>query len=293
MDMKWLRRLVMGKSLDLRLKNALSRRDSQAAADALKAGADPEVDHWGETGMRLATRNGDLELARVMLRAGAKVSDIKGGDSLVWLAAKGGHAGILGALLDAGADPNGGADHFTSALFEACRIKSVECVKILASKGADSGPRADRDGCVYEACARGNAEIAMALLECGVSPDRGMLGRNCGHAMAKSEHLSVEVAKALMDSGVDFEEPDEEGSSAVDFLHDWVDAAREFSLGMQSSRVYNLWMMDVDVPDRDPVEGERIVGAIVAEIEARKIRSGMEPGGREESAKRVGNPARL
>ena len=103
--------------------------------------ADPrgvfEVMQGGYTPLLFASRQGDVESARLLLAAGADVNDAAAsGTSALVVAAHSGHGTLAALLLEVGADP-GAADAGYSALHAAVLRADVELVEALLAHGAD------------------------------------------------------------------------------------------------------------------------------------------------------------
>jgi ankyrin repeat protein len=112
----------------------------------LKAGADPNTTlRGGETALMTAARTGKVGPVQLLLDAGARVyaRDRKEQTALMWAAAEG-HAGVVSALLAAGAEfksalPSSG---FTPLLF-AVREGRIEVVRVLLKAGANVNDAVD------------------------------------------------------------------------------------------------------------------------------------------------------
>ncbi len=103
--------------------------------------AKPEGNAWVEQGgftpLLFAARNGNAELARTLLSAGADANDVAtSGASALTVAAHSGHTEVSMVLLQAGADPNAAAAGY-SALHAAILRGDAPLVQALLSKGAD------------------------------------------------------------------------------------------------------------------------------------------------------------
>jgi uncharacterized protein len=95
------------------------------------------IPHGGDTALMFAARNGDLASAKLLVEAGANVSDTDTwGVSATTLAAFSGHGAIARLLLEKGADPNSDKAGFT-ALHCAIMRRDEETVAALLSRGAD------------------------------------------------------------------------------------------------------------------------------------------------------------
>jgi ankyrin repeat protein len=95
------------------------------------------IPHGGDTALMFAARNGDFASAKLLVDAGANVSDTDAwGVSATTLAAFSGHGEVARFLLEKGADPNNDKPGFT-ALHCAIMRRDEETVAALLSRGAD------------------------------------------------------------------------------------------------------------------------------------------------------------
>lgn len=151
----------------------------------LDCGADVnEASGSGETTpLFLASRNGHVHCVRALVHladaaspgrpspsaSGSKTINIDAvrrsdGVSSLFIACQKGHAAVLRALLDAGADTNLVADDGSSPLFVASQAGHAEVVKALLDAGADPHLVAD-DGAtpLFISAERGHADVASLL----------------------------------------------------------------------------------------------------------------------------------
>jgi ankyrin repeat protein len=95
------------------------------------------IPHGGDTALMFAARNGDFASAKLLVEAGANVSDTDAwGVSATTLAAFSGHGEIARYLLEKGADPNNDKSGFT-ALHCAIMRRDEQTVAALLARGAD------------------------------------------------------------------------------------------------------------------------------------------------------------
>jgi ankyrin repeat protein len=119
--------------------DATMRGDREAVRALLQQGADVNAAQGdGMTALHWAALEGDLETAKMLLYAGANVksSTRLGAFTPLLLASKNGHAALVGALLEAGADPNEATTNGTTALMLASASGSVEATTALLDRGA-------------------------------------------------------------------------------------------------------------------------------------------------------------
>ena len=96
------------------------------------------IPHGGDTALMFAARAGDLESARLLVRAGADVNDHDAwGVSATVLAAHSGFGELVQLFLEHGADPDALAAGF-SALHEAIMRRDERTVRMLLDYGADA-----------------------------------------------------------------------------------------------------------------------------------------------------------
>jgi ankyrin repeat protein len=155
--------------------------------DAVKAGQVPAVraalaepgavrarEADGTTALHWAVRADNLELTRLLLRAGADANVANRYDvTPLSLAATNGNAAIAGALLDAGADPNGASREGQTVLMVAARSGNVQAVRRLLDAGADPNA-AERwlgETALMWAAAHDHAAAVDALVEYGADAD--------------------------------------------------------------------------------------------------------------------------
>ena len=119
--------------------DAASKGDRTSVRSLIQRKADvnaPQVD--GTTALHWATRADDLDLADMLIAAGANVSAAnREGVTPLGLAAMNGSAPMLQKLLKAGADPNAPLDQFKdTALMMASRTGKTDAMRVLLEAGA-------------------------------------------------------------------------------------------------------------------------------------------------------------
>ena len=155
----------------------------------LDSGANPNAeDDEGETALHWAAINGRLEIAKILLSAGADINaadNYYGATALIY-AARDRHAEIVKLLLSTGTNPNVARDDGTTALMMAVFNKNVEIVKILLTAGANPNAT-DEDGktALYHAEWKRHAEVISILqnFRPSVSPEEyiaGLQAEYCG-----------------------------------------------------------------------------------------------------------------
>src|SRR6476646_4362265 len=189
------------------LLDAADRGDLPAVQALLLQGADPNArDCEGDTVLATAAYHGHVEIARILLAAGADVNASKSGETPLSMAAHDGHTETAQLLLEHGADINaedqGGLPPL-SAMF-AYGTPNLPTLRLFLAQGARVDIR-DHQGCTelfYAAHGKGEREIVIALLEAGADPNaRDNEGETV--LMWAAEGAPAAVVQALVDAGAD------------------------------------------------------------------------------------------
>jgi uncharacterized protein len=115
---------------------AREKSDKVAAALATAPNVDLEkTDAAGENALMLASLNGDLGLAKLLIDKGAEVS--KKGWTALHYAATNGHDDVVKLLLDKSAYIDAGSPNGTTPLMMAARGNHASTVTLLLDQGAD------------------------------------------------------------------------------------------------------------------------------------------------------------
>jgi ankyrin repeat protein len=159
---------------DRLLVEAAKRQDIAAVREQLKLKADVNQRQGDKaTALHWAAYWNDLEMARLLIRAGADANvqnDL--GVTPLLLACTNQVPDVVAELLAAGAHPNGGS--FGEApLIAAAKVGNVGGVKILLTYGADVNASVGSSGqtALMWAAARGHDEVVQVLLENGANVD--------------------------------------------------------------------------------------------------------------------------
>ena len=155
--------------------DAAMQRDAEAVRALLLNGADVNAAQGdGMTALHWASRNDDVEIARMLVYAGANVrATTRLGDYMpLHLAAKAGSAAVVSTLLEAGAPA-------------------------LATTSTGSAQA------IHFAAAAGSAESVAALLEHGADPDAREQARQQTPLMFAAAFDRVDVIRALVAGGAD------------------------------------------------------------------------------------------
>lgn len=213
---------------------AIAGRHPAAMTALLEAGADPrQADRAALTPMRLASQCGDEDLATDFLIAvggmdifeAIRLNDVDAaavilvGDcdvirrrrngyesAPVYYAVRQDRAEILRLLLGAGA---GQKDHYEPLLAEAAEAGSLECVKLLVTRGFDVNVQSDMGGPLQRAASANRADIVEVLLGAGAKVD------------VVSEHEDSPLASAAWHGNLALCHRLLEAGAEVDFPADW------------------------------------------------------------------------
>jgi ankyrin repeat protein len=126
----------------------------------------PQAD--GMTALHWAAYQDDLDLAKLLVRAGANVKAAnRYGVTPLSLACTNGNGAMVEMLLKAGADPNAPLPGGETPLMTAARTGTLAAVRALINHGASVDARDDRRGqtALMWAAAEGHAEVVQALID--------------------------------------------------------------------------------------------------------------------------------
>jgi ankyrin repeat protein len=160
---------------DVRLLEAVRRRDDKAFAALLKAKADVNAAQPdGATALAFAVHLGERAMAEALLGAGANPNAAdEYGETPVTLAAANGDAALLNRLLTSRGDARAARWNGETALMIAAGAGSLESLRELASHGADvnaAEPRGGQTALMWSA-AEGHSAVVAGLIEMGARVD--------------------------------------------------------------------------------------------------------------------------
>jgi ankyrin repeat protein len=146
--------------------------DKAAVRELLKKGMDVNAAQGdGMTALHWAARTGDVELAQMLLYAGANVKAMTrlGAYTPLIMAAQVGNAQMIDLLLKSGADPKVATTNGTTPLMLAASAGHADAVRLLLDKGADPNARENARGetALMFAANFSRVEAMKALLEKG------------------------------------------------------------------------------------------------------------------------------
>jgi hypothetical protein len=129
---------------------AVADEDLDSVRELIAAGADVNGESGGTYPLLIAAGNGNVEIATLLIRSGARIdADPNGVDSPLLYAASSGSLDVVDLLIREGADPNGGVRGgdfvYTTPLDAAAVNNRLEVMRILLLAGAatDRGVFAD------------------------------------------------------------------------------------------------------------------------------------------------------
>ena len=160
---------------DSPVADAAMRGDAEEVHALLRAGADVNAAQGdGMTALHWAAENGRIELAEVLVFAGAnpEAATRLGGFTPLMVASRAGHAGIVRLLADAGANLEATTETGETALHYAAWSGNPEIAVALAEKGAEVNAQESANGQtpLMFAAAYGRTEVVRTLLEAGADP---------------------------------------------------------------------------------------------------------------------------
>ena len=162
--------LLAAASDDLRLIEALQRRDADAAHALLRDGVDVNVRRAdGATALAWAAHWDDVETAGRLIAAGADPNAANElGVTPLMLASTNRSARMATLLLDAGADARAARPNGETALMHAARAGAADVARALVAHGADVNALTSRGfSPLIFAAAEGHAAVAGVLVETG------------------------------------------------------------------------------------------------------------------------------
>jgi ankyrin repeat protein len=164
--------LMAGAAADSPVADAAQRGDVDAVRSLLQRGADVNAAQGdGMSALHWAAKNGAVEMARILIYAGASPSAITrlGEYTPLLLAAESGQSAVLSTLLEGGSDVHASTSTGASALHLAAAAGRADAVAMLLQYGADVDRResANAQTPLMWATAGNRLEAVAALLEAG------------------------------------------------------------------------------------------------------------------------------
>ena len=214
-----------GQVLEVPLVEAVKKADAEALRALLQQRVDvntPEVD--GTTALHWAAHRDDVDVAGLLIRAGANVGAAnRYGITPLSLACRNGNSAMIELLLKAGADPNTASPEGETALMTAARTGTVGAVKALLAHGAQVNAREGWRGttALMWAAAEGHAMAVQALIEGGVEHSADINARSKRgltpllFAVREGQIDAVRVVRVLLAAGATVNETAPDGTSAL------------------------------------------------------------------------------
>ena len=132
--------LLAAKPADSPVADAAEQGDTQIVRTLLQQGEDVNAAQSdGLTALHWAALNNDVEMAKLLLYAGATVKPMTrvGGYTPLHLASRSGYSEVMRAMLDAGADPNKLTSTGVTAMHFAAQSDAPEAIRVLAEHRGD------------------------------------------------------------------------------------------------------------------------------------------------------------
>jgi ankyrin repeat protein len=176
-------------------------RNVESARELLRAGADVNAAQGdGMTALHWAATHDDAELARMLLYAGAnlRATTRLGGYTPLHLASKVGHAGVMKALVEAGASVDAATATGATPLMLAAASGSAGAVSLLLDRGADPNAResANDQTALMFAAALDRREVAALLLRRGADAAATSKVTDVSSLVAPEDRLQEELREA-------------------------------------------------------------------------------------------------
>jgi uncharacterized protein len=166
----------------------------------------PQVD--GMTALHWATYHDELDMADVLVRAGANVNAAsRYGVTPLSLACTNGNTALVELLLKAGADANAALPGGEAPLMTAARTGRLGPVKALLARGAAVDATEERRGqtALMWAAAEGHADVVQALIDAGAD-FRTSLPSGFTPLLFAVREGRLGVARVLLNAGADVNE---------------------------------------------------------------------------------------
>lgn len=203
---------------DVRLVEAAKNRDVSAVRALLKQRLNVNSRYPdGATALHWAAHWGDLEMADLLIRAGADVNAIDDlGVMPLALACQVGDAAMVQKLLTAGANPNVALRAGETPLMLAARSGKVDAVKALLARGANVNVKETTQGqtALMWAAAEKHTDVVRMLIEVGAEVNARSDGPYTP-LLFSARANDVETARVLLAAGANVNDADGDGNSAL------------------------------------------------------------------------------
>ena len=191
--------VMLGAAGTAPVADAVMKRDAEVVRTLIKGGADVNAAQGdGMTALHWAARNGDVELTRVLLYAGAnvKASTRLGGYTPLLLAAQQGHAAVIAALITAGSDVKAANALGTTPLMLAAASGDAQTVTMLVENGAEIEAREKTFGQtpLMFAAAANRPDAIAALIKAGADLKVTSKVNNVGSLSGPEQELLAQAS---------------------------------------------------------------------------------------------------
>ena len=208
---------------DLRLVDAVQKKDT-ATARSLLNGTPPRervdvnaAQNDGATALHWAAHWDDVEMAELLIRAGANVNAANDyGITALALACTNRNSALVQKLLEARANPDAAQTTGVTPLMECARTGSIAAVRSLLTRGASVHATHARTGqtALMWAAAGKHTDIVKLLIEHGAQVRARSKG-GFTPLMFAAQSGDVDSARMLLDAGADLNEATPEHGSAL------------------------------------------------------------------------------
>jgi ankyrin repeat protein len=203
---------------DLRLIDAVKRTDLNAVRSLLAQHIDPNISEAdGSTALHVAAQRDSLEIANLLIAAGANVkAATRYNITPLSLACTNGNAAMIESFLKAGADPNSASEQGQTPLMTAALTGKVDAVKVLLTHGAEVNVKEPIRGqtALMWAASEGNTGAVELLIEFGADLKAKSKGGFTPLLFAvRNAHIPTAVA--LLSHGANVNDVAPDGTSAL------------------------------------------------------------------------------
>ena len=204
---------------DLRLVDAVESKQSKDVIDSLLT-RDVDVNAAqldGTTALHWAAHRDDLEMAKLLIEAGANVNVSNDyGITPLSLAGTNGSSRMVRGLLQAGADPNATRETGESVIMTISRTGNLEAVKTLLAYEPDLNQPENRRGhtALMLAIEQGHSQVAKLLIERGADVN-ARSNTNFTPLLFAAQRNDLDSVQALLAAGAELDGLTPEWGSAL------------------------------------------------------------------------------
>jgi ankyrin repeat protein len=192
---------IAASAADTRVADAAEQGDRKAVSALIAQKADINgAQGDGSTALHWAAQKDDLDLAKILLAAGAKIDATTrvGAATPLFMACRNGNAAMIELLLKSGADPNSLDEHATTPLMMAAAAGNPDAVQVLLEHGANPNAREGPHGqtALMFAAALGRADAIRVLTAHGADPSIASKAAKAPHVPSSFEQIQNAAQKA-------------------------------------------------------------------------------------------------